>query len=235
MRLYKTEFDMLRKVISGKSFSFPDFLCRVEEDRLISRGYCEQKTFIYHLEQILNDEVEEPVDMCFNTGEFANIFQAFAGNVEINIEQQGDIFVISSTDGSKVMNIRNLTDHTTAAPNLKLDDSKYDVFTLKASDLKELTSGFAIGAEEMTLTTKMGSIKTYFVNAAQSTLGLEKKINTHEMKGQTVKFDKLLADAVSILDPMEPVEVKVSTTQPMVIKQECDSFRLEMFLIPFEV
>lgn len=234
MLVYKTEFDTLRKLIGNKAFTFPDFLCRVEGDRLTSRGYCNQKTFIYQLEQILNNDVDEPLEMCFNSGEFNNIFQAFAGNVEINIEQQGDIFVISSTDGMKVMNIRPV-DHTTPAPNLKLNDDKYDVIQLKASDLKELTSGFAIGAEEMTLTTKMGSIKTYFVNAAQSTLGLEKKVNAHEMKGQTVKFDKLLEEAVKILDPLESVEIKVSTTQPLVISQETDSFRLKMFLIPFEV
>lgn len=237
MKLYKSEFDILSRIIKRKNFTFPDFSLVIEDGMLKSSGYCEEKTFIYNLKQKLVLPNDDKIEFVFPTEEFLKIFKVFSGNNEVNFEMNNDKLLVYSSDGKKFL-IREAICSTTA-PILKFDENNFDVLNIEPIDFKQVVSGLtSIGAEEITLTTSGITLDSYCINDMQSILKTRSKVDNTKTSGSTgksVKFDNLIVDVVDILDPLEIVELKMGETEPFIAIQKNESMALELILVPLVV
>ena len=175
MKLYKSEFDILRRIIGRKNFTFPDFKVSICDGVLKSSGYCEEKTFVYSLEQKLILPGADAIEFVFPSEEFSKIFQVFIGNGEISIEKADDKLLVSSSDGKK-FSVRESI-HTTTSPEFEFNDDNFDVMTIEPNDFKQAVSGLgSINAEEVILTTAGGTLDSYCTNNMQSVLKIKSKV-----------------------------------------------------------
>lgn len=234
MRVFKGDFDILKKLFSLKSFVFNDFKIEVKDSVLKSGGISEDKTLLYSMSQVLDGEVTD-FEAVFSTSEFSRMLHVYNTSVMLDMEITASSCVMNSVEGNRKMEFR-LVEHTTQRPELALNEKDFDVLSMEVPELKRIVSDFSdLDASEMTLTVGSGKLSTVLINELMTRLEGSIDVETEQVTGATVRLDSLFIDAIGGLIPDLPVKLKLSTEQPLICEQVSDKRSLTLVIVPLMV
>lgn len=228
MQLFKQDLMLVRMLVGQKDFTVPDFRLTIKDGVMRTSGICEEKSWLFDFS--MQVDTTEELDVVLMSSEFTRLMSVFSPSIELTFEPLEDILRVTSKSGGLEFNCR-YADWTTETPEMNLDDSEDDVFVIEFGEFKKMVGDMSnMDSDEITLTTGKGEIKSVIKNDLMSSLSNRVLVDVVSAKGQKVTLDQSIANLPLLKDL--PIEMRLSATQPIRIKQEDEDQVLKHLLVP---
>lgn len=228
MQIFKQDLMVVRLLVGQKNFSVPDFRLTIEDGVMKTSGICDERSWMFNYSQKV--DTDEKLDVILMSSEFTRLMSVFGTSIELNFEPLDDILKVTSKSGGLEFNCR-YAEWTTEPPEMDMDDDADDVLNIEFGDFKKMVGDMTtMESDEMTLSTDDKTMSSIIVNDMMSKLSNKILVDMVSGKGQEVTIDKGIV-GLPLLKEI-PIEMRISSVQPIRIKQHDDEQMLIQLLVP---